>query len=389
MARFHRFLSFVPFFFGLCVVLLALGGCQGTTASSRPVWSRADASTPSAAVAQMPQTGATMATAQTPPAALTTKVAILLPLSGPQAGLGQSLLQAAQLAVFDSGLDNFELLPLDTAGTRQGAQQAAAMAVQSGVQIILGPLFADEVSGAQAALIGQSINMIAFSTDWTLAGGHTFLMGFLPFGQVERIASYAASRGLKNTTILAGTDAYGKATAQSFLSIAPRLGITANQSSLLTQPADSVFIPSSGSDLTSALARTAAMPHLRKLGTGLWDDARLAAMPSMNGAWFAAPSPRGRTGFEQRYQATYGSAPVRISTLAYDATALVTTLAKIAYSQGVVPNYDTTILTSPSGFAGLDGILRFQQNGLAERGLSVLEIRGGTIVEIDPAPRQF
>ena len=45
------------------------------------------------------------------------RVALLLPLSGPHAKLGNSLLNAAQLALFHFAGKNFELLPQDTQGT--------------------------------------------------------------------------------------------------------------------------------------------------------------------------------------------------------------------------------------------------------------------------------
>ena len=40
-------------------------------------------------------------------------------------------------------------------------------------------------------------------------------------------------------------------------------------------------------------------------------------------------------------------------------------------------------------FAGIDGIFRFNARGLNERGLAVLEIRRGTSVAVNAAPRSF
>ena len=74
------------------------------------------------------------------------KVALLLPLSGPQAALGQSLFNAAQMALFDVGVTDVTLLPLDTTGTPAGATQAATQALQSGAQLMIGPVFSAEVS---------------------------------------------------------------------------------------------------------------------------------------------------------------------------------------------------------------------------------------------------
>src|SRR5271170_2352701 len=72
-----------------------------------------------------------------------THVAILLPLSGRDAMVGRALLDAAELAVFDFGDDNFVLDAYDTES--KGAAAAAQQALADGAQLILGPLFARSV----------------------------------------------------------------------------------------------------------------------------------------------------------------------------------------------------------------------------------------------------
>ena len=44
---------------------------------------------------------------------------------------------------------------------------------------------------------------------------------------------------------------------------------------------------------------------------------------------------------------------------------------------------------NPNGFAGIDGIFRFRPNGVAERGLAVLEFRNGRISIAEEAPKTF
>ena len=46
----------------------------------------------------------------------------------------------------------------------------------------------------------------------------------------------------------------------------------------------------------------------------------------MQGGWFAAPDKAGFNAFAARYRASYGSQPVRIATLAYDAVFLLNAL---------------------------------------------------------------
>jgi len=364
MTVFHRFCSVFPLF----LFILAMAGCAAQSPRTA-----GDQAAPTAygdsTISAMPADASDL-----PPV----KVGILLPLSGTNGGLGQSMLQAAQLAVFDLGYDNFELIPRDTA---TGAAAAANSALNDGAQLILGPLFADDVRAVKAATSGRNINVIAFSTDWTLAGGNTYMMGFLPFGQVERIAQYAASKGLKRAAVAAGADAYGTTTSTKFEEEARENGITITRALSDANGYDAVFIPAGGTALSGILQRV-TNKNARKLGTGLWDDARVAADPNMNGAWFAAPSPKSRAGFEQRFTATYGAKPQRLATLAYDATALAAALAKAG-------GFSAANLTNPNGFTGVDGIIRFNRAGLAERGLAVMEIKGGTAAEIDPAPVSF
>ncbi|HCS23234.1 MAG TPA: penicillin-binding protein activator, partial [Rhodospirillaceae bacterium] len=51
-----------------------------------------------------------------------------MPMSGRSGDLGQAMLKAAQLALFDVGSATFELMPLDTQSTPEGAAAAARQA---------------------------------------------------------------------------------------------------------------------------------------------------------------------------------------------------------------------------------------------------------------------
>ena len=46
-------------------------------------------------------------------------------------------------------------------------------------------------------------------------------------------------------------------------------------------------------------------------------------------------------------------------------------------------------LMDPNGFAGVNGIFRFNADGTSERGLAVLEMREDAPVVISPAPTTF
>lgn len=349
------------------------------------------------------------------------KVALLVPLSGRSADVGEALMNAAQLALFDIGADSFELMPRDTKGTAAGAAGAAQAAIHEGAQMILGPLFAEEVRAAAPVAGAANINMVAFTTDWKQAGGTTFVMGFMPFGQVRRVVDFAASKGLRRFGVIAPQGEYGDAVLSAYQAAAQRAGVTTidlirfhpgdtnlsapmqsfskidmrklPNGTIAPSPFDAVFLPAGGSDaqgIANLLSYHELDPaQIRRLGTGLWDDPALIRETSLNGGWFAAPDPAARRNFEVKYQNAYGNTPPRLASLGYDATALAAVLAKTGQKKSRVPAFTRAAMTNPNGFSGIDGIFRFRNDGLAERGLAILEIRNGQLTVIDPAPKTF
>lgn len=335
-------------------------------------------------------------------------VSILLPLSGKKAALGQSMMKAAQMALFDIGSADFELVPRDTKGTPEGAVAAANAAIKNNSSLILGPVFAEELRAIKPVTTDAGIPVISFTTDWTLAGDNTYIMGFLPFTQVARVVKYAQERGYSRLGVYAPQTEY----SDVVISTLHRTGVSVVRTSRYAQKQmdmselikdfvetsrtengyeyDMLMLPI-GSEGLRSIVQTMAVHGLDQskvkfIGTGLWDDTALMNDPALFKGWFSAPDPNLRADFEKHYQENYGEAPMRLASLAYDATALAAVLARTPHS-GSAYSYDT--LTNPRGFAGIDGIFRFRSDGLSERGLAVLEVQPGRPRVIDPAPSAF
>jgi branched-chain amino acid transport system substrate-binding protein len=153
--------------------------------------------------------------------------------------------------------------------------------------------------------------------------------------------------------------------------------------------ADALFIPDSGDGLPAigdALIAAKFNPaRVTPLGTSLWNDSRVFPVAALQGGWFAAPDSAGFAAFAERYRARYGAEPARIATLAYDAVSLAAALARTQGSQ----RFSESVLTAPSGFAGVDGVFRFRPDGTNQRGLAVQEVRGGAAATLSPAPRSL
>jgi branched-chain amino acid transport system substrate-binding protein len=354
-------------------------------------------------------------TTATPPPPQTTaigtgqvRVALILPLSaGGNAGIAaQSMKNAAEMALAEFNSPNIQLLLKDDAGTAGGAQQVAQQAIEEGAEIILGPLFAHSVSAVGAVARGRGIPVIAYSTDVSVAARGVYLLSFLPETDVNRIVEYATANGKRSFAAMLPDNAYGTVVEGAFKQAVARRGARivaleryeldptkmqtpARLVAQAARGADAVFIPD-GADAVPSVVQALANAGLNTrrvqlLGTGLWDDPRIAAEPTLQGAWFAAPDAAGFRSFSDRYRSRYGQDPVRTATLAYDSVALVAALVKTQGEQ----RFTDQVLTNPSGFAGIDGLFRFRSDGTNQRGLAVLRVAPGGAQAVSPPPRAF
>jgi branched-chain amino acid transport system substrate-binding protein len=359
-----------------------------------------------------------------------THVAILLPLSGRDAMVGRALLDAAELAVFDFGDDKFVLDAYDTES--KGAAAAAQKALADGAQLILGPLFARSVSEVAGVAQSRSVNVVSFSNDRTVAAPGVFIMGLPPSEAVARSVAYARAQGVTRFAALLPSDPLGNRVAAALQDSATKLDAevtrveyydpgAADVSGAVKRVADfehrrAAFVTeqpavaqthggrnqSAGDTAFQALVMADGGQRLRTIapllpfydidparvhliGTPAWEDQSLATEPALVGAWFAAPDPAGRTDFERKYREAYARSAPRIATLAYDATGLAAVLARLDGG----PDFSAAMLSSPSGFAGVDGIFRFSADGVVQRGLAVLQLDRRAITVISPAPASF
>ncbi|RMB01857.1 amino acid/amide ABC transporter substrate-binding protein (HAAT family) [Eilatimonas milleporae] len=312
------------------------------------------------------------------------RVAMLLPLSGTEGETGQALLDAATMALMDAYDPRIRLLPFDTAGTPDGAEAAARMAVEKGVHIFVGPLLADNVAAAGDVAAAAGLMTLGFSNDARVAAPRRYILGFLPENEVRRVVEHASDSGYNRFGGLFSEGRYGDRVRTAFgdavavvgrvtaLERYPpdadalagpiqRLGDYERRRDALRlevrtlrdlgddmtdeiadslearevlgpPPFEAVLVPEGG-----ALLRTIAplLPfyeidpaEVKLMGTGLWDDPDLRGEPPLQGAWYAAPLPGPRAAWAQRFETAFGDRPPRIATLSYDAVALLAAMIR-------------------------------------------------------------
>jgi ABC-type branched-subunit amino acid transport system substrate-binding protein len=149
-------------------------------------------------------------------------IAVLLPLSGPYAGLGGELRAAIELAP----AAGTRWLYLDTHGSADGAAAAVDVAVARGAIGILGPVGQREAIAAArvAALHGVPIGLLA-PADGADPGAGVFRLVASPADEGRAVAQLAAQDSFPTVAVFAPRDDVGRDAADGFVDEAARLGL--------------------------------------------------------------------------------------------------------------------------------------------------------------------
>ncbi|WP_442678099.1 penicillin-binding protein activator [Sphingomonas sp. ASY06-1R] len=329
------------------------------------------------------------------------RVALLVPLSGPNAAVGQSISNAAALALADTGGKTLRITNYDTG---PGAEAAARKALAEGNEVFLGPLLSDDVRAVAASAGAAGVPVIAFSNDPAAASEDVWLLGFSPAQSIERVVRYAKSRGLTRFAGLIPPGLYGRNASNMLLRAADAAGgsvvsmqnyqrtpasIAAAIAKLPKGNYDAVLIADSGriAIASAPLIRKNGGAAVRILGTELWNaEPSLNNAPVLAGAWFASVDDSMFTQFTTRYRARYGRTPYRLASLGYDAVLLTVRISK---DWKVGRRFPINALADEGGFAGVDGAFRFSRGHIAERALAVHQLGAGGGTIVSPAPTGF
>jgi ABC-type branched-subunit amino acid transport system substrate-binding protein len=366
------------------------------------------------------------------PGAAGQRVAILLPLSGPRADIGQTMLHAAQLALDGPGAPPLDAK--DTGGTPDGAAAAAQAAIAEGAGLILGPLTSQETAAVAPVARQANVAVLAFTNDPTQAQPGVWTLGITPAQQVRRLVAAAQAQGRSQFAALLPDTEFGHAMGQALIQATASSGLPppnvqfhasgmqainvaarelsdyANrrgpidaqiraaralgtpegrrqaQELAKTPIAPPSFNTLLLADTGEALAEVAAvLPYydvdrsaVQVMGPALWASPA-SGSGQMAGAWYAAPDPATRANFAQAFSAKYSSGASPLADLAYDAASLARVLAGRGFSAGA--------LSQSSGYIGADGWFGLLPDGQVRRALAVFAIERGGPQMIEPAPQ--
>ncbi|MBI1815569.1 MAG: penicillin-binding protein activator [Deltaproteobacteria bacterium] len=347
----------------------------------------------------------TIAALPVPEVASTTRVACLLPLTGPDHAYGKRALAGLRLAFADAPQ---HLVIRDTGGDpANSAALVRALDKDPTVLAVIGPLRSSESEVAAPVAEREHFPMLLLSQSEGLAGGSVFQVAMTRNQQVVLLVGYAVDTlKIERAGIVYPNDGYGTAFAEAFeAAFTARGGHVVGTETY--QPGDTdfstitavvrdwsgaglqaVFIPDAARMAVAVAAHVRSeAPDVTLLGTESWNDpAALAdAGAAINGAIFAdsffANSTRPSTReFVEHFERGAGRAPTVFEAQAFDAGLAV----RRVFENGATSREQVTAqLTSLSNFEGA-GVLRSTEGGF-QRDLSVLRYRDGQIEEVAPA----
>ena len=325
------------------------------------------------------------------------RVALLVPISGTYATIGQAIANATTKALLDTNAQNLRITTYDTAS---GAGPAAAKAIADGNKLILGPLNAEDVTAVAVVARPAHVPMITFCNDADVAARDVFVFGQVPRQSVARVIGYARAHGVTSVGAIIPAGVYGQRVVAGLSGAARMSNVrvvdietyertnTSVGSAIRRVKAkgqvDAILI-ADGARIALLAAPFAS--GVRLLGTELWaGESAITQSKPLQGAWFATVADDHFGQFERSYKSRFGTSPPRIATLGYDAVLLTLNVARGWKDASVFP---TGKLYDPQGFLGIDGVFRFNEFGIAERAMEVREVGSGTFVTVSPAPAHF
>lgn len=369
---------------------LFLGGCQvipkaPTTTAPPPVTAPA---LPSATVLPTDETRH--------------RIALLVPMSGENGAIGNSIANATTMAILDTNASNLRITTYDTA---TGAREAARRAIADGNRLILGPLMADNVPAVLAEARPADVPLISFSNDASVAGPDVFVMGHIPGQSIERTIEYARRQGAANFAVIAPEGTYGAQAREAVKNALATHGgtmvaaesydrgntsiVSAAQRLRQRGGIDAVLVADGArvAALAAAELKPGGTGSLQIMGTELLSgEAGVTRTSALRGTLFSAVSDSRFKRFSDSYTSRFGAQPYRISTLGYDSILLT---LRVARDWKVGQVFPITQLRSSDGFLGLDGVFRFQRNGVIERAMEVRRIDDGKVLIVEEAPQKF
>ena len=336
------------------------------------------------------------------------RVAMLLPLRGKLASMGESMKNAAMMAIGDVNNNNLVVQFYDTKGTSSGARVAFENAMNANSRLILGPLLAEEVAAISNEAKSRGVPVISFSTSPSVLQPGVYSIGLLNDDQINSVIKYAVGQGRKRLAVVlpdnqsginmlksvmkAGRDngmevtkvGFYSPTAMDFTGLASSMAGGAREGG--DAGFDALLVPEYGNRLKSITSMFSyydvSAPQVLFMGTSVWANTGLSKETELYGAVYPVMSMSRQHSFASKYKELFGQTPNGLGIFAYDAISMASAMAN---QKGNI----VAQIVKPDGYSGMSGLFRILENGQNEHGLDIVRVSAGGNGVVQSAPSQF
>ena len=347
------------------------------------------------------------------------KIALLLPIGAKDnnlSKLGKSLRDAAFLAKEDLGNNLLEINTYDTYGLTQKGVLAYNLALEEKNEIIIGPFLSSVTTEIFNQFSFNTLNILSLSDDPTIVGRKIFILGDTIVNRASNLIQYAINDNnyrfaligpvgdnndqinsiISNKILMKG----GVITFSSYYSndISAISDLAQDVKNKIIQTSTDIIIFTGEPDKRmSYLAAELADITVNKKNKGIqimglthWENsASILSEPALQKAWFTMPDQRFRSFYEDKFIKKFGYIPHPKSNLAYDAVASLGVIHKNLNNDRNDYFDKFNGLFNRNGFIGIDGIFRFNNDRIAEKELSIIQLISGKPKMLKQAKNRF
>ena len=362
------------------------------------------------------------------------KVGVLLPLTGEHKDIGNLILNALELALFQTDNKKIKLVIRDTKADAQTTQKVFKDFIDSNIKVFIGPLYSKSLVSIEGYVSKKELKVFALTNNTNLAKRGVWTFGIDPQQQTKTILDHIISSGNKNIGFLLPDNAYGYLLYDTIEKVLNRNDLLPSRveffkediesqrvaakkisrgfdkyeeylkeleenlkdnelneplldSEVLKKPLDSIFIGASGQTLTilaSQLQYSNVDPNkVSYVGISSWEDISILQEPALKGGLFATTTDFLQDDIKKTYSIVYGSEIPKVAMVAYDILSLLNATLR---ENGKV---EIKYLLNENGYLGLRGLFRLKLDGTVERTFQIKKIRKEKFVVHKAAAKNF
>ena len=361
-------------------------------------------------------------------------IGLMLPLTGPHYSIGQSLLNASQLALYTSKNSNINFIVKDVGETKNLTKSFYEL-VNDDVELIVGPVFSEKLKILNPMSRDEKVKLISFSNNIDITSKNLSAFGLSPEDEIEKLFRYCDSKNLKRIKVILPENIYGNKIKDKILNL-KRLDLNVDSKFFYYDPKNPDFYEVSKrvanyetrkenlkneisrlSEFTDEISRakikklkkldtygelnfdalliivnkfdelisfSSVLPYydvdpkkIQYLGTSTWNRTAIVKEPSLNGGIFTDIDQDSLEKFINHYEKYFKEKPHELAAFAFDIIGLI---AKLQSKDGSLTKLKTIETVS---YSGVTGKFRLLNSGGTSRTPEIYKIKNETIVKLN------